>query len=337
MPSGRFAANAAWLAIQVMAHNLARWTARTGLGEQVVTTKTLRRRFFSLAGRITRSARRLTLHLPQSWPWETQFSRALARLASHSTPGLTAPSATELPTAQPKVPANSRHPGPREFPAVYSLTIPRISVPADGHRDPVRQLKTLRRPPIYPNGAQAISPAAPSPPFRCPHAVHRWIRAKAGLSLLSLLGAAILWAAACSEPPPPAPTPDIDATVQAAIARAMPTEPPSPTPDVDATVQAGVRATMEAIPTPTPTPTPTATLTPTPTPTPTNTPTKTPTRTPTKVPTRTPTNTSTPTPTMTATPTPTPTLTPRPRLHPRRPTRPRQRPRRRRHRRPRRR
>ena len=44
LPSGRFAANAAWLAVQVMAHNLARWTARIGLGEQVVTTKTLRRR-----------------------------------------------------------------------------------------------------------------------------------------------------------------------------------------------------------------------------------------------------------------------------------------------------
>ena len=80
LPSGRFAANAAWLAVQVMAHNLARWTARIGLGEQVVTTKTLRRRFFSLAGRITRSARRLTLHLPQRWPWEAQFDRALARL-----------------------------------------------------------------------------------------------------------------------------------------------------------------------------------------------------------------------------------------------------------------
>ena len=59
---------------------LARWTARIGLGEQLVTTKTLRRRFFSLAGRLTRSARRLTLHLPQRWPWENQFSRALARL-----------------------------------------------------------------------------------------------------------------------------------------------------------------------------------------------------------------------------------------------------------------
>ena len=67
MPSGRFAANGAWL-------------ARIGLGEQMVTTKTLRRRVFALARRIIRSARRLTLHLPQRWPWETQFSRALARL-----------------------------------------------------------------------------------------------------------------------------------------------------------------------------------------------------------------------------------------------------------------
>ena len=80
LPSGRFAANGAWLTVQAMAHNLARWTARIGLGQQIVTTKTLRRRVFALAGRITRSARRLTLHLPRRWPWEEQFSRALARL-----------------------------------------------------------------------------------------------------------------------------------------------------------------------------------------------------------------------------------------------------------------
>ena len=80
LPSGRFAANAAWLAVQVMAHNLARWTVRLGLGEQIVTTKTLRRRFFSLAGRLTRKARRLTLHLPRRWPWQNQLSSALARL-----------------------------------------------------------------------------------------------------------------------------------------------------------------------------------------------------------------------------------------------------------------
>ena len=70
----------AWLAVQVMAHNLAHWAARIGLGEQLVTTKTLRRRFFPIAGRRTRSARRLTRHLPQRWPWENQFTHALARV-----------------------------------------------------------------------------------------------------------------------------------------------------------------------------------------------------------------------------------------------------------------
>ena len=80
LPSGRFAANAAWLAVQVLAHNLARWAARIGLGEQLVTTKTLRRRFFSMAGRLTRSARRLTLYLPRGWPWAEQVTLALARL-----------------------------------------------------------------------------------------------------------------------------------------------------------------------------------------------------------------------------------------------------------------
>jgi hypothetical protein len=80
LPSGRFAANGAWLAIQVMAHNLARWTARIGLGERIVTTRTLRRRLFSLAGRLTRSARRLRLHLPARWPWAVGWSVALTRL-----------------------------------------------------------------------------------------------------------------------------------------------------------------------------------------------------------------------------------------------------------------
>ena len=80
LPSGRFAANAAWLAVQVIAHNLARWTARLGLGEGIVTTRTLRRRYFSLAGRLTHSARRWTLHLPRRWPWAGQLAAALARL-----------------------------------------------------------------------------------------------------------------------------------------------------------------------------------------------------------------------------------------------------------------
>ena len=80
LPSGKFGANGAWLAVQVMAHNLARWTARIGLGAGIVTTKTLRRRLFALAGRLTRSARRVRLHLPARWPWAIEFAIALERL-----------------------------------------------------------------------------------------------------------------------------------------------------------------------------------------------------------------------------------------------------------------
>jgi hypothetical protein len=80
LPSGKFGANGAWLAVQVIAHNLARWTARVGLGAGIVTTKTLRRRLFSLVGRLTRSARRVTLHLPTRWPWAISFAVALSRL-----------------------------------------------------------------------------------------------------------------------------------------------------------------------------------------------------------------------------------------------------------------
>jgi Transposase DDE domain group 1 len=80
LPSGRFAANGAWLAIAAMAHNLASWTARIGLGEGIVMTRTIRRRLFGLPGRLTRSARLVTLHLPARWPWAERFLAGLARL-----------------------------------------------------------------------------------------------------------------------------------------------------------------------------------------------------------------------------------------------------------------
>ncbi|OGO57249.1 MAG: hypothetical protein A2V84_02260 [Chloroflexi bacterium RBG_16_70_13] len=48
LPSGRFVANGTSLAVQVIAHSLARWTARLGLDAGIVTTKTLQRRLFGL-------------------------------------------------------------------------------------------------------------------------------------------------------------------------------------------------------------------------------------------------------------------------------------------------
>jgi len=80
-PSGRFFANAAWLLVSCLAHNLVRWLARLGLELQgPVVAQTIRRRYLTLPGRITRSARRLTLHLPARWPWRERFRHALARL-----------------------------------------------------------------------------------------------------------------------------------------------------------------------------------------------------------------------------------------------------------------
>jgi Transposase DDE domain group 1 len=80
LPFDRFAANAAWLTLGVIAHNLARWTSRIGLGETLITTKTLRTRYLDLPGRLTRSARKLHLHLPTRWPWAHEFLVALDRL-----------------------------------------------------------------------------------------------------------------------------------------------------------------------------------------------------------------------------------------------------------------
>lgn len=81
MPSGRFGANSAWMAIGAMAHNLARWTGRIGgICDKVVTTPTMRRRYFAIPGHVTRSGRRATLHLAERWPWQESFVEALRRL-----------------------------------------------------------------------------------------------------------------------------------------------------------------------------------------------------------------------------------------------------------------
>jgi Transposase DDE domain group 1 len=86
LPSGKFGANAAWLALNVLAHNLARWLTRLAFGPILMSTKRLRRRLFALPGRLVRSGRRSRLRLPQRWPWEMDFMTALVRLRSIAIP-----------------------------------------------------------------------------------------------------------------------------------------------------------------------------------------------------------------------------------------------------------
>jgi hypothetical protein len=112
LPSGRFGANAAWLGLNVIAHNLSRWTVRIGGIDTIatpetpapddppatgdrrddpptgrnrksfVTTHTVRRCYLAMPGRLARSARQLTLHLPARWPWADQFNTMLDSIRS---------------------------------------------------------------------------------------------------------------------------------------------------------------------------------------------------------------------------------------------------------------
>lgn len=75
LPSGVFTANAAWLVLAVIAFNLTRAAAiLTDTGLARATTGTIRRKLVNLPARIATSARKIRLHLPQDWPWETAWA-----------------------------------------------------------------------------------------------------------------------------------------------------------------------------------------------------------------------------------------------------------------------
>ena len=85
-PSGDFNANAAWVVLASIAHNLVRWVGSLGLGVSgPLVAKTIRRKFIALPGRITDSGRRRHLHLPTKWPWATQWSKCFKQLVKLQT------------------------------------------------------------------------------------------------------------------------------------------------------------------------------------------------------------------------------------------------------------
>lgn len=96
LPSGKFTANAAWLVLAVIAFNLTRAAAVMASGATRQTSKlakastaTARRTLITVPARVASSARRITLHLPESWPWHEAWTRLFDRVAD---PPMTAPS-----------------------------------------------------------------------------------------------------------------------------------------------------------------------------------------------------------------------------------------------------
>lgn len=78
LPSGVFAANAAWLTCAAIAHNLLRALGCLAGGLQATArVATLRRHLITVAARLARQGRgHLTLHLPDHWPWQQAWQRA---------------------------------------------------------------------------------------------------------------------------------------------------------------------------------------------------------------------------------------------------------------------
>jgi hypothetical protein len=88
LPFRAFAANAAWLELALIAQDLLAWTRRLLLSGELARCepKRLRYRLLHVAGRLTRHARRLRLHLPRGWAWGEALLQAFARLRAIQQP-----------------------------------------------------------------------------------------------------------------------------------------------------------------------------------------------------------------------------------------------------------
>lgn len=83
LPSGHFAANAAWLVATALAHNLTTWTNLLGDPDNQPTltvTTSFRTQFINIPGRLVNRTGRPTLRLPTNWPWIQRFKTILTQL-----------------------------------------------------------------------------------------------------------------------------------------------------------------------------------------------------------------------------------------------------------------
>jgi hypothetical protein len=89
LPFRDFGPNEVWLELCLMAQDLLAHAGGLCLDGELRRSepKRLRQRLLHVAGRITRSGRRVTLHLPRRWPWAAAILRAFERLRALPVPG----------------------------------------------------------------------------------------------------------------------------------------------------------------------------------------------------------------------------------------------------------
>lgn len=87
-PSGQFHANQAWLTLAALTHNLLRTLGvLASTFHAKARTGTIRRHLITIPARLTHTARRLTLRLPENWPWADSW-QALFTTTAQPPPAL---------------------------------------------------------------------------------------------------------------------------------------------------------------------------------------------------------------------------------------------------------
>jgi hypothetical protein len=88
LPVREFAPNVVWLELVLVAQDLIAWSQGLLLDGELARCepKRLRYRLLHVAGRLTRSGRRLRLHLPADWPWAGALVTAFRRVRALPSP-----------------------------------------------------------------------------------------------------------------------------------------------------------------------------------------------------------------------------------------------------------
>jgi hypothetical protein len=90
LPSGRFAANSAWVICAAITHNLLRAAGTLASPAHArARGATLRRDLISVPARISRPQRRRILHLPAHWPWADPWTALWAAVFATGPPATT--------------------------------------------------------------------------------------------------------------------------------------------------------------------------------------------------------------------------------------------------------
>ncbi len=151
LPSGKFTANAAWLGLAVLAHNLGRHTlTAAGADWSAATVGSLRRKLLTMPARLVSSARRLRLRASANWPWADALTSALTAIRGDPRARLTGsppPRVRHDPTHTAPEPLRPRSAAPRQ------PSTPRNTQNPQDPPNTIATTSTQRRPPkLAPSG-----------------------------------------------------------------------------------------------------------------------------------------------------------------------------------------